>query len=124
MKRRTLTLSLLLVACLATWAWANGGFYGSITYSDCTCYRDGSTGDKVFIQSTGGGTQYQYPVYCLNNPGYNTEPHTFAPGYYNVWVVLHTGSDCDMGYVQTVYHGTENQQVNLRVEKTPPPGSK
>jgi hypothetical protein len=124
MNRRTLTLSLLLVACLATWAWADSGFYGSVTYHDCSCYHHPTLGDMVYIQSTGGGQQYHFNVgNCSGNPGYSTGATTFSAGYYNVWVVVHTGSDCNMGYVQTVYHdGISDQEVGVRVEKTPPPG--
>jgi|WetSurMetagenome_2_1015567.scaffolds.fasta_scaffold1783472_1 hypothetical protein len=37
MLKRITSLSLLFLACLTTWAWADGGFYGTVTYRDCTC---------------------------------------------------------------------------------------
>jgi hypothetical protein len=123
MLKRTLMTALFLVACLTTLALADGGFYGSITYHDCGY----SYGDLVYIQSTGGGTQYTYGIHSGSNPWYNTAystPATFPPGYYNIWVVLGPDTDCNMGYVQTVYHGSSDQEVGLRVEKTPPPDSK
>jgi hypothetical protein len=124
MLKRTLMTALFLVACLTTLALADGGFYGTITFDDCTCYASGGSGDCVMIQSTGGGQQYTFYARCGGNPGYTTSGTTFPPGYYNLWVALHTGTDCTLGFVQTVYHGTTDQEVNLRVEKTPPPDAK
>jgi hypothetical protein len=127
MSKRILILALLLIAGLTTAAYAEGGFYGTVTFDDCSCYQSGTNGDYAIVQSTGGGPQYIYYLRCGGNPGYTTEggnPATFPPGYYNIWVGLHTGTDCTLGYVQTVYHGSANQEVNLFVEKTPPPDSK
>jgi hypothetical protein len=125
MSKRILILALLLIAGLTTLALADGGFYGNITYHDCSCYHHPTLGDMVYIQSTGGGQQYQFNVgNCSYNPSYSTGTTSFPTGYYNIWVVLHNGSDCNMGYVQTVYHdgSASDQEVGLRVEKTPPPG--
>jgi hypothetical protein len=127
MNRRTLTLSLLLVACLATWAWAEGGFYGTVIFDDCDCYASGNTGDFAIVQATTDTVQYIYYLRCGGNPGYTTDNgvrETFRAGHYNIWVGFHNGTDCTLGFVQTVYHGNDWQEVNLRVEKTPPPDSK
>jgi hypothetical protein len=128
MLKRIIILALLLIAGLTTLALADGGFYGNIVYDDCDCQQGvGAYGDRVMIQSTGGGAQPYYYIRCGSNPVYSTEngtPETFPSGYYNVWVVLGEGSDCNLGFVQTVYHGDGWQEVNLRVEKTPPPDSK
>lgn len=122
MSKKHLLLAVLFTLCLASWAWADGGFYGSITYHNCSCYHAPQNGDLVYIQSTEGGEPYHYPIgNCSGNPSYSTGSETFPPGHYNLWVATHTGSDCNRGYVQTVYHGSSDQEVGLRVEKTPPP---
>jgi hypothetical protein len=121
MSKKYFLLALLFVLSLSTGAWADGGFYGYITYGDCSYHY----GDMVYIQSTNGGTQYSYSIHSGSNPWYNTSfstPATLPSGYYNVWVVLGPNTDCNMGYVQTVWHGSSDQEVGLRVEKTPPPG--
>jgi len=125
MSKKHLFLALLFVFCMASWAWADGGFYGNVTYSNCSCYSHPTDGDRVYIQSTAGGPQYYFYVYnCSGNPSYSSGPTTFPTGYYNVWAAPHDGSDCNRSYVQTVYHNGSggDQQVNVRTEKTPPPG--
>jgi hypothetical protein len=124
MSKRILILALLLIAGLTALAYAEGGFSGTITYDDCSC-QQGVPYDHVIIQSTSGGPQYTYYIYCGSTSNYSTlhsTPETFPEGHYNIWVALGNGTDCTLGYVQTVWHGDDWQVVNLRVEKTPPPG--
>jgi hypothetical protein len=49
------------------------------------------------------------------NPGYTTRDVTFEPGWYYVYVVLHSGTDCDHTYISAYQHGTSTQEINLTV---------
>ena len=128
MKTKSLLLALILTAFLATWAWADGGFYGYVKYHGCTCTYD----DWVCVRlASGGNCQHPWTYYvqrCYASPGYTTSPDTFPPGTYYVYVVKHEGSDCDHVFISGVYHGTADQEVNLDVwgpsgnPTGPPPG--
>jgi hypothetical protein len=125
MKTRIIFLALIMLACLTGWAWAqpddpgvNYGFYGTVTFHDCDC---DNPYERVEIWQAGSPHQL-YGVVCNDNPKwYNTRstgiggaPKLYAPGYYYLSFSLMAGSgDCTYTVVQYVYHGGEDQQVNL-----------
>jgi hypothetical protein len=108
----TRIFAIAALAALATGtALADGGFYGTVTYINCDCTWAGA--DFVRIAPTGQAEYYDYGIRCGGNPGYTTNPDTFPPGYYDFYV--HT-EDCDPPiYPIRVYHGSEEQEVNLTV---------
>jgi hypothetical protein len=126
MKPKFVLLVIFLTACLTTWAWAQepdmptpmGGFYGTVTYVECTCDLD----DCVRIQPTSGGDAYcYYLIRCGGVPGYTTEnppppkPEVFPAGNYYISVSLDQGTDCDHSIVRLIQHGQTWQEVNLTV---------
>jgi len=116
MKAKIVIAAMIMLLCATTSAWADMGFEGSITYKDCDC-RDESGGDRVKIWSASGQDQWYYYVLCGPTDGYDTLNDTFPPGYYYLQVVLGNSSECDVSFIQYVYHssGTGKQVVNLQV---------
>jgi hypothetical protein len=106
--------AIMLTALMAIPALADGGFFGTVTYTgkDCDCVL----GDKVAIQPSSGGVPTYIGIDHLHHPhGYFTSPTTFASGNYKIWVVLDNGTKCYSGYVQYIQHSDQNQEVNLTV---------
>ena len=128
MNTKIFLLALGLVACMAAWAAADGGFGGIITFYGCHCINPY---DKVRVTPASGG-QYDYGADCIGSLpyGYTTEggtPQTFPPGNYYISFLIRQESDCDHTYVQYVQHGSSWQEVNLTVYgpdggETGPPG--
>jgi hypothetical protein len=103
-----------LAVLLSVVAFADGGFYGNVSYTgeDCDC----TMGDKVAITPTSGGdTLYFWIDHLHASHEYTTAPTTFASGNYKLWVVLANGSKCYGSDIEIVSHGSSNQQVNLTV---------
>ena len=113
---RYLTLGLLLLTLISATAMADGGFYGTVTYNNCAC---APAGDKVMITLVSGGEEYPCGIDCWPG-GYNTEqgcpPYTFPPGTYKLWVHLDAGTDSCATAIKIVEHGSELQEVNLKVQ--------
>ena len=116
MLAKKVILALILTACLSVWAWADMGFQGGVTYNDCTCNM-GHWQDKVKIWQAGAGP-WRYNIHCSYGHPYTTLADTFAPGWYYLCVEFADISDCDVCFVQYVYHpsGTGYQTVNLIVQ--------
>lgn len=112
MLARNLLLGLILVIFVSAMAFADGGFYGSVTYIHCDCSWNA---DQVKIQKIGEVWADYYYIDCYG-PGYTTDPDTFEPGWYRLGVVVGEGSDCAVSFPVTVYHGDEWQEVNLTVQ--------
>lgn len=121
MLSRYFGLGLLLVALISATALAEGGFWGTVTYSNCECTFGG--GDNVMVQRVGELESEDYEVRCSPCCGYNTEtgcpPHTFPPGTYRLWVHLYFSTDSCATVIKEVEHGSELQRVDL-VVKGPP----
>jgi hypothetical protein len=122
MLARNILLGLILVIFVSAMAFADGGFYGSVTYKNCDCYWNG---DKVIIKPLEGQCD---PGYCWVDcwgPGYSTQgadPETYPPGLYDLTVEISEQSNCYYGVTVRVYHGEDWQEVNLVVkgpESTP-----
>ena len=111
MFKKTMLMALCLTASLTTLSWADGGFWGYITYDHCTCSGE----DQVCIRPMSGGNCTLWDVHCEGQDAYGTGSTTYPPGSYYLSVVIHNGSDCDYSYVQGVNHGSTLQQVNLYV---------
>jgi hypothetical protein len=86
MLKKQILLALLLLLGLTSWASADSGFYGYVTFHYCSCLNPQ---ERVVIQPTSGGTAYLNGIDCGNPPydppGYTTQggtPQTFAPGNY------------------------------------------
>ena len=113
MSARHVLLGLVLAIFISSIALANGGFYGSVTYNHCDCTWNE---DYVKIQLVTGGQIYSYGIDCWG-PGYTTDPDTFEPGWYRLWVDFNEiEGDCTASFPITVYHGEEDQEVNLKVQ--------
>jgi len=114
MTSKSILTGLLISIFLVGFALAEGGFYGTINYKDCTC----DTWDDVMIQLyEGGGEPDAYGVFCAGVPCYNTGHHTYPTGYYKLWVDLNDFSDCDKSNIEIIYHDADlgDQEVNLTV---------
>jgi hypothetical protein len=119
MKAKIFFVALLFIVFSAATLWAgpdnsekHGGFYGTVTYVNCTC----DTYDRVSIEpASGGDPSLFYLERCGGQPGYTTSPTTFVQGYYYIGIVKHQGSDCDHTFVQLVQHGSFDQEVNLTI---------
>jgi len=98
MNSKSILTGLLISIFLVGIALAEGGFYGTINYKDCTC----DTNDDVI---------------CSGVPCYNTGHHTYPTGYYKLWVDLNDFSDCDKSNIEIIYHDADlgDQEVNLTV---------
>jgi hypothetical protein len=106
--------ALVLVILISAFAFADGYFYGSVTYTGEEC--DCTMGDKVAIQPTSGGTpEYFWIDHLHQSHEYTSYPTTFAPGNYKLWVVLANGSKCYGSDVEIVVHSSSNQEVNITV---------
>jgi len=110
---RYVILSLLVVAFMSPAAFADGGFYGTVTYSNCDC--TGMGGDIVRIKKMSTGQMWDCDVGCRPCCGYNTGScglSTFPPGTYRLWVVV---EDNCHSLPKTVEHGHDWQEVNIKV---------
>jgi hypothetical protein len=121
MKARIILVALLLVVGLTTAAWADGRIWGYINYHNCNpdqsdqvCIRPVSGGDAVWTGS----------VILTGGPHYNTYPqYLIPPGNYYIEVLLHSGSDCGITFIQTLAHGYLSDRCDLLVEGTDPGSS-
>jgi hypothetical protein len=65
----------------------------------------------------GGPAVWQGSVIIAGGPHYTTyPPYLIPPGTYYIEVKLHNGSDCGIGYVQTLVHGILSDRCDLLVE--------
>ncbi len=116
---RYLILNLILVAFTSVAAFADGGFYGSITYNNCDCQFPPDN-DRVMIRLVGGQDEYACGINCFREV-YNTAgcpPFTFPPGTYEMWVAAH---DCYSYWPpKIVVHGEELQEVKFTVHGPSP----
>ena len=106
--------AIFLAAAFSVFAFADGGFYGSVVYTgeDCDC----TMGDKVAITPTSGGdTVYCWIDHLHASHEYSSGSTTFPPGNYKLWVVLADGSKCYGSDVEIVTHGSGIQEVKLTV---------
>ena len=115
MLARHIFLGLILAIFISSMAFADGGFYGSITYKNCDCSWPPYY-DRVRIERTdqSGGPWY-YGVDCGHH-GYSTQggnPETFPPGQYTIGLVFGDSSNCTLTFFQGVTHGEDWQEVNL-----------
>jgi hypothetical protein len=125
MKPKSFLLALILIASLATWARADGKFWGDVVFHDCSCDMEVH---KVCVKWAAPSEDCtNFPILrCRGVPKYET--WSFPPGTYYVYVVILNGSDCDHVFISGVQHGTTDQWLNLNVygpsgEPTgPPPG--
>ena len=103
---------MIFVALLSTAVFADGGFYGEVTYKDCDAVID----DKVWIEPLGGaGEPVWYGIDHLHQTHtYNTGLDTFPPGSYKLWVTFGATSECVTGDIRIITHGSTNQQVDLK----------
>jgi hypothetical protein len=110
-----LFIIILIVAGVATSAWANGKFYGTVSYKDCSC-REASGGDAVHVWQNGGVSDF-WNIVCdhFNPTGTYSTDNTYPAGYYYLAVDLATGSDCDQAIIKYIYHGSSDQRVDLEV---------
>ncbi len=113
---RNLLITIFLIVFAGATAFADGGFFGSIDYRNCDC-SNGPGFDQVKISSTAGGSSTFWSAACGGGgpDGYNTGTQTFPPGWYDIAVVLGISTDCDKVQLERVYHGTDDQRVNLIV---------
>jgi hypothetical protein len=107
-----------LVVGLTTAASADGRIWGYIKYHNCTP----DVRDSVCIRLVSGGDCiWKGPVIIVGGPHYNTyPPNLIPPGNYYISVILHSGSDCGLGFVQTLAHGYQSDQCDLLVEGLDP----
>jgi hypothetical protein len=101
------------------------GFWGNVTYSNCECGQ-GAYGDQVSVKDLSTGQTDYFASVCRNNQGlYDTElmgDTVYPPGDYQISLILHSGSDCEVSSSKYVTHGYAKQQVDLSAS-TPSGGS-
>lgn len=107
--------AIFFAAMFSVFAFADGGFYGSVSYTgnNCDCVQ----GDKVAIQATSSEAppSYFWIDHLHATHEYSTGSTTFPPGNYRIWVVLSDSSTCYGSDVEIVSHGSGNQEVNITV---------
>jgi hypothetical protein len=118
MFKRTILSTLLLTACLATWASAedilSGSFFGDVTYIgvDCDC---ASYNDYVHVENLDTQEEGNYGIHCSELPRYTAIPiRDWPPGSYKLTVVFFD-TDCRVSSIQFVTHGFVDQRVDLIV---------
>jgi hypothetical protein len=124
MKKAAILIGLLVILASVVAIWAQpepmnqqpaSAFYGTITYSGCTCDQN----DSVCIQPDGGKCYYYRIQRCGGNPGYSTmgqSPEKLMQGWYTVTVLVPTHNGCETDYPIHIWHsGMAAQEVNLTV---------
>lgn len=104
--------AIFFAAMFSVFAFADGGFYGSVSYTgnNCDCVQ----GDKVAITSTSGGdTIYCWIDHLHQSHEFTSSPNTLPPGNYRLWVIKASGSTCYGSDIEIVSHGSGDQEVNL-----------
>ena len=106
--------AIFLAVILSAFAFADGGFYGSVSYTGNGC--DCVMGDMVAIQSTSSEEPplIFYIDHLHASHPYSTGSTTFPPGNYRIWVIAQD-EDCYGSNVEIVSHGSGNQEVNITV---------
>jgi|GEM_PF-3362085 len=105
--------AIFLAAAFSVFAFADGYFYGAVTYTGEGCQN--TMGDQVAIQLTSGGPiKYYFIDHLHSRHEYTTYPQTFPPGNYKLWVICQD-EDCYGSDVEIVSHGSGDQEVNLTV---------